>query len=481
MHSVEVFHIGGADVRPSSDHWVDIVAPRDGSTIGRVPLASVEDVDRAVLAARSVFDNGVWSKRTPGDRAAILRNLAQQIEDHRSELARLSVEELGMPIASAEQSAPGAAYNLRNYADLAESTSFCEERETPFSRSLVIREPVGVVVAIPAWNGPLSLGLQKVGAALAAGCTVVWKVPIESPLTSYLCASWFREAGLPDGVVNVISTDITESEYLVGHSAVDMVSFTGSTAVGRRIAEICGRDLRRVALELGGKSAAIVLEDAALSTVVPAVVGASVAFRQGEACTAQTRILVPRSRYDDAVAAFTECISALRVGDPFERETQIGPLISEKHRARVEHYIELGREEGAMIATGGGRPSHMARGWYIEPTLFIGASNKMTICRDEIFGPVAAIIPHDGLDDAIDIANDSPYGLAGTVWTENEGDALRVAREVRTGTFCVNSYLVDPHTPFGGFKASGIGRELGAEGLEEFFELKSVVVEPRGR
>jgi aldehyde dehydrogenase (NAD+) len=479
MFTVDSFFIGGTEVSPISDRRLDVISPRNGVVVGRIPVASTEDVDSAVQAARGAFDKGIWSKSRPKDRADVLRNLATSIENHASELTDLSVEEVGMPIVSAEMSAPHAAYNLRNFAQLAESIVFEEERLTPFSRSLVVREPVGVVVAIPAWNGPLTLGLQKVGAALAAGCTVVWKVPVESPLTSYLFTTWFHDAGLPAGVVNVLSADVVESEYLIAHPGVDMVSFTGSTVVGRRIAEACGRDLRRVALELGGKSAAVVLDDADFSKVVPAIVGASAGFRNGEACTAQTRILVPRSRYDEAVVAFGACISELRVGDPFERATQIGPLVTDKHRLRVERYIDIGRREGAAVVTGGGRPSHMAAGWYVEPTLFANASNDMTICREEIFGPVAALIAHDGIDDAIAIANDSPYGLAGTVWTESETDALRVAREVRTGTFCVNSYTVDPHTPFGGFKASGIGRELGPEGVDEFFELKSIVVEPK--
>ena len=479
MHSIDSFYIGGTQVQPRSDRYLDVVAPRNERTIGRVPLASVEDIDRAVASARTAFDSGLWSKRAPAERAVVLRNLAQHIEDHQREIVELTVEELGIPITSAELSAPSAARIVRTYAQLAESMEFEEERLTPLSRSVVIREPVGVVVAIPAWNGPLTLGLQKVGAALAAGCTVVWKVPVESPLTSYLFATWLQDSGVPDGVVNVVSADVSESEYLVAHPAVDMVSFTGSTAVGRRIAAACGKDLRRVALELGGKSAAIVLEDADLATVVPAIVNASVAFRQGEACTAQTRILLPRSRYEEGVQAFAGEVSSLRVGDPFDRVTRIGPLVNKKHRERVEGYIRLGREEGASIVAGGARPSHLPTGWYVEPTLFANATNDMTICREEIFGPVAAVIPHDGIDDAIAIANDSPYGLAGTVWTQNTDDAIRVAREVRTGTFCVNGYLVDPHTPFGGFKSSGIGRELGPEGIDEFTELKSILVEPR--
>jgi betaine-aldehyde dehydrogenase len=303
---------------------------------------------------------------------------------------------------------------------------------------------------------------------------VILKAPNQDPLACYLLAEVVEQAGLPPGVLNVLVADVAESERLVAHPDVDMVSFTGSTAVGRRIGELCGRDIRRMTLELGGKSAAIVLEDVDLEQAVPGIVRCSVAMIQGQICTMQSRILAPRSRHDELADALAEAIAALPVGDPRDRDTAIGPLITREHRERVERYIAIGHREGAEIRTGGGRPTHLLRGWYVEPTLFAGASNDMRIAREEVFGPVVRVIPHDGLDDAVAIANDSPYGLSGTVWTEDADAALEVARRVRTGTFSLNTYRINPLAPFGGFKQSGIGREMGREGFDDFTELKSI-------
>jgi betaine-aldehyde dehydrogenase len=344
------------------------------------------------------------------------------------------------------------------------------------ARSLVLREPVGVCVLIPPFNGPLTLGTQKAAPALAAGCTLVLKAPVQDPLACYLFAEAAEEAGLPPGVINVLVADAAESERLVTHPGVDKVSFTGSTPVGKRIAELCGRDIRRVTLELGGKSAAIMLDDVDLEKAVPAIVGCSVAMIQGEICTAQSRILAPRARYEEIVDALAATIAALPIGDPADREMVIGPMITRAHRERVEEYIRIGIEEGATLKVGGHRPAQLDRGWYIEPTLFADVTNDMRIAQEEIFGPVVVVIPHDGVDDAVAIANDSPFGLSGTVWTEDADAALDVARRVRTGTFVLNTYTVDPNTPFGGYKQSGIGREMGREGLEEYIELKSIAV-----
>jgi betaine-aldehyde dehydrogenase len=372
--------------------------------------------------------------------------------------------------------APNPVFNFRSYADLAESYAFEEHRNGAGMHSLVRREPVGVVAAIPPFNGPLTLGAQKLAPALAAGCTAILKAPHQDPLACYLLAEVAEEAGLPPGVVSVLVADVPESEHLVTHPGVDHVSFTGSTAVGRRIGELCGRDIRRMTLELGGKSAAIVLDDVDLAKAVPAIVGCSVGMLQGEICTAQSRILAPQSRYDEVVDALAAAVASLPVGDPMDPEMAIGPMITREHRDRVEGYIALGLQEGATVKAGGGRPAGLDRGWYVEPTLFADATNDMRIAREEIFGPVAVVIPHDGFDDAVAIANDSPYGLSGTVWTEDEDAALEAARRVRTGTFAINTYTVDPATPFGGFKQSGIGREMAREGLDGFIEYKSVAL-----
>jgi aldehyde dehydrogenase (NAD+) len=476
LKTYETYFAGGAFVHATSGRSVEVVAPRSEDVIGRVALASTADVDIAVAAARKAFDEGPWPHLTPTERAAALRRLADGLEARAAEVTELAVEEQGFPIWFAQTYMPdNPVANFRTYADLAESYAF-EELRNGAQRSLVVREPVGVVAAIPPFNGPLTLGTQKTAPALAAGCTVILKAPNQDPLSCYLLAEVAEDAGLPPGVLNVLIADVPESEHLVSHPDVDKVSFTGSTQVGRRIGELCGRDIRRMTLELGGKSAAIILDDADLEKVVPGIVGCSVAMLMGEVCTSQTRILAPRSRYGEIVDGLSEAIAALPVGDPTDPGNVIGPLITRAHRDRVERYIAIGREEGATVRVGGGRPAGLDRGWYVEPTLFADATNDMRISREEIFGPVVCVIPHDGIDDAVAIANDSPFGLSGTVWTEDEDAALDVARRVRTGTFSINTYTVDSNTPFGGFKQSGIGREMAREGLDAYIEFKSIAL-----
>ena len=467
----------GSFVAAETDRHAEIISPRTEEVIGRVPLASAADVDHAVDAARRAFDHGEWPRMSPAARAAALRRLAECLDRRAPDLAELGVEENGYPVAFSQgYMALMPSMNLRTYADLAETYPFEEERVSPAATSLVLREPVGVVVAIPPFNGPLTLGTQKLAPALAAGCTVILKAPVQDPLACYVFAEAAEEAGLPPGAVNVLVADVQESERLVTHPGVDKVSFTGSTPVGKRIAEICGRDIRRVTLELGGKSAAIMLDDVDVDKAVPGIIGCSVAMLQGEICTAQARILAPHSRYEEIVDALAAGIAALPVGDPADPATVVGPMITRAHRERVESYIKLGVEEGATLKVGGGRPAHLERGWYVEPTLFADVRNDMRIAREEIFGPVVVAIPHDGVDDAVAIANDSPFGLSGTVWTEDADAALAVARRVRTGTFALNAYTVDPGTPFGGYKQSGIGREMAREGLDAFVEYKSIAV-----
>jgi betaine-aldehyde dehydrogenase len=473
----DTFFVDGAFAQSQTSRFADVVSPRTEQVIGRVPLATSEDVERAVAAARHAFDHGEWPRLAPAERAAAMRRLADCLDRRQADLVELGVDETGYPIAFSEAyMAVMPAINFRMYADIAVSYPFEEERDGPAARSLVRREPVGVAVLIPPFNGPLTLGTQKAAPALAAGCTVILKAPVQDPLACYVFAEAAEEAGLPPGVINVLVADVGESEQLVTHPGVDKVSFTGSTPVGKRIAELCGRDMRRVTLELGGKSAAIMLDDVDVAKAVPGIVGCSVAMLQGEICTAQSRIIVPRSRYDEIVDAFVEQIEALPVGDPADREMAIGPMITSAHRERVEGYIELGRQEGATVTTGGSRPASLDRGWYLEPTLLSGCTNDMRVAQEEIFGPVVVAIPHDGTDDAIAIANDSPFGLSGTVWTEDADAALDVARRVRTGTFALNTYTVDPTTPFGGYKQSGIGREMGVEGLDGYVEYKSIAV-----
>ena len=339
--------------------------------------------------------------------------------------------------------------------------------------TLVRREPVGVVGAIVPWNVPLYVTMSKLAPALVAGCTIVLKPAPETPLDAYILAEAFAEAGLPKGVLNIVSAGREVGEHLVKHPDVDKISFTGSTAAGKRIMSLCGEQLKRVSLELGGKSAAVILDDADLDTTIPGLLPNSL-MNNGEACVAQTRILAPRDRYQEVVDRLVEAVRAMPVGDPMDPATQIGPLVASRQRDRVEGYIAIGQEEGAKVAIGGGRPAGADKGWYVEPTVFVGVDNKMRIAQEEIFGPVVAVIPYDGEADAVRIANDSSYGLSGTVWTADPARGVDVARKVRTGTYTVNGFVLDFATPFGGFKQSGIGRELGPEGLEEYLELKSV-------
>jgi betaine-aldehyde dehydrogenase len=342
------------------------------------------------------------------------------------------------------------------------------------SEMIVRREPVGVVGAIVPWNVPQFVTMSKLAPALIAGCAIVIKPSPETPLDAFKLAELLDEAGIPKGVVSIIPAGREVGEHLVRHPGVDKIAFTGSTAAGRRIAGICGEQLKRCTLELGGKSAAIVLDDADLEQTVAGLKFASL-MNNGQACVAQTRILASRDRYDDVVDAIGGMMGALAVGDPHDAATEVGPLVAERQQERVEKYIALGQEEGAKVEVGGnGRPAGQEKGWYVKPTLFTGVDNSMRIAQEEIFGPVLAVIPYDDPDDAVRIANDSDYGLAGSVWTADVEAGLDIARRVRTGTYGVNQYTMDFMAPFGGYKGSGIGREFGREGLEHYLELKSI-------
>jgi len=340
---------------------------------------------------------------------------------------------------------------------------------------IVRREPVGVVAAIVPWNVPQFVTMSKLAPALLTGCTMVLKPAPETPLDAYLMAEILEEAGVPAGVVNIVPAGREAGEHLVRHAGVDKVAFTGSTAAGRRIASICGEQLKRCSLELGGKSAAIILDDADLASTMEGLKFASL-MNNGQACVAQTRILASRNRYDEVVDALAGLVDGLKVGDPTDPTTDVGPLVAERQQERVEKYIALGQEEGARVVVGGnGRPAGFDRGWYVRPTVFADATNDMRIAQEEIFGPVLTVIPFDGVDDAVRIANDSEYGLAGSVWTGDVATGLDVARRVRTGTYGVNQYTMDFVAPFGGYKASGVGREFGREGMDHYTEIKSIV------
>ncbi|GAA0942155.1 aldehyde dehydrogenase [Actinocorallia libanotica] len=473
MQEYSRFFIGGEWVEPAGTGTIDVVSPHTEEVIGRVPEGTNADIDRAVAAARQAFDHGPWPRMTPAERGEALGRLSAIYAANTQQMADLVVAEMGSPAlfaAFAQSAIPQMV--LQYYVDLASSYTWEEERQGMQGPVTVTKEPVGVVAAIYPWNVPQFTLLLKLAPALLAGCTVVAKPSPETPLDAYLLAEWVKEAGIPDGVVNFVPAGREVGAHLVAHPGVDKVSFTGSTLAGRQIGEVCGRQLKRCTLELGGKSAAIILEDADLATTIEGFKLASL-MNNGQACAAQTRILAPRSRYDEVADALAAMVGGLAVGDPADFATEVGPLVARRQQERVEDYIRIGQDEGAKLLVGGLDRPH-DRGWYVAPTVFGNVTNDMRIAREEIFGPVLALLPYEDEEDAIRIANDSDYGLGGSVWTADVEHGIEVARRVRTGSCGVNLYSIDPNTPFGGFKNSGLGRELGPEGLEAYLEYKSI-------
>jgi betaine-aldehyde dehydrogenase len=456
---------------------VDVRNPATGARIGVASLGSASDMDDAVAAARASFDSGVWATTPPARRAEVLHAAADLLEKRTPELATGITAELGCPIWFSERAhVPNPIRQLRYYADLAKDFAYDEPRTDGVNTSVVTQEPVGVVAAITPWNGPLSTPTLKVAPALAAGCSVVLKPPPETPLTAYALADAFTEAGLPEGVLSIVPADRQAGRHLVEHPDVDKIAFTGSTAAGKKIMAAAAARIARVTLELGGKSAAVLLDDADLDAVIPALLPMALLVN-GQACIAQTRVLVPRHREADVVEALAEALRAQRVGDPMDPNTQIGPLVSERQRDRVTGYIATGRDEGARVVTGGDSPG--GPGWFVNPTLFDGVDNGMRIAQEEIFGPVIAVIAYDssaGDDEAVRIANDSRYGLSGSVWSADQDRALGIARRIRTGMVSINGRPQAFGTPFGGYKESGVGREMGPEGFRSYLETKSIAV-----
>lgn len=468
-------YINGSWDEPTGGESIAVISPTTEQQIGVVPRAANADVDKAVAAAGRALRASDWSGIDAEGRAKILFRLADELEANAKERAELTSVQNGMPIVIATEAEGAAPVGiLRYYAALATQLPLEERRPRLGApgETVVRREPVGVVAAIVPWNYPQVLTMFKVAPALAAGCTVVLKPAPETTLDALELAAAAERAGLPAGVLNVVTGGADIGEYLVSHPGVHKVAFTGSTTAGRAIGEICGRLLRPVTLELGGKSAAIVLDDADLEATAAGLATASM-LNNGQTCHLSTRILAPRSRYDQVVAAVAGMASSLPVGDPLDSATFIGPLVSSRQRDRVETYIQLGKDAGAKLITGGGRPDRDA-GWFVEPTVFADVDNSSRIAQEEIFGPVLSVIPYDDVNEAVSIANDSEYGLGGSIWTSDPEKGLDIARRVETGSVGINFYDLDLGAPFGGVKASGLGRELGPEGMAAYYQFKSI-------
>jgi acyl-CoA reductase-like NAD-dependent aldehyde dehydrogenase len=463
-------YIGGRWVEPASAGLLDVFDSTTEEVMARVPEGAPEDVNRAVAAARAAFDS--WSGTPVEERARILKAVSEKLAARQGEIAGVIAAEVGMPLPLATAVQAGLPAMISgSFAKLLSEYAFEEQ----VGNSLIVKEAVGVVGCITPWNYPLHQVVAKVAPALAAGCTVVLKPSEVAPITAFILAEIFDEVGLPAGVFNLVTgIGPVVGEALAAHTDVDMISFTGSTRAGRRVSELASQTVKRVALELGGKSANIILDDADFVKAVRSGVS-NCYFNSGQTCSAHTRMLVPRGRMDEAARIAKQAAEGFTVGDPREGKSKLGPLVSEVQRERVRNYIRKGIEEGATLVTGGAEPPEgLERGYFVRPTVFANVRNDMTIAREEIFGPVLSIIPYEDEDDAVRIANDTIYGLAGGVWSGDAERAKRVARRLRTGQVDINGGSFNPFAPFGGYKQSGNGRELGRYGLEEYLEVKSL-------
>ena len=466
--------IGGQWHATASQRMLEVIDPSRETYAGSALEATTEDIDLAVAAAREAFDRGPWPSLSVDERATFLERLADGIDARAEELTELAILERGVPRTQAPSYAMMAALSLRETAALAREFEWVENRKRmDGGYSRIVREPVGVVAGIVPWNGPLPSAAMKIAPALVAGCTMVLKPAPTTPLATYVLGDIAQQIGLPAGVLNIVAADREVSEHLVRHPGIDKVAFTGSSATGKRIAAICAERVARVTLELGGKSASVVLDDTDVAEALPTLVTGGTRST-GQACWANTRMLVPEARKDEIVEAVAEGYRAIRVGDAHDEATQMGPIAFEAQLRKVQGYIELAQSEGARLVTGGGRPGGLDRGWFVEPTLFDGVDNDMRIAREEVFGPVVVVIPYRDEAEAIAIANDSPYGLGGSVISADPERAYGVARRIRTGMVGVNGMYLDPMVPFGGMKESGLGRENGVEGLLSFTEIKAV-------
>lgn len=454
---------------PAGPGLIDVESASTQETIGRVPEASPDDIDAAAEAASCAFET--WSQTTPQERADWLDKIAAELELRTSDIAKTIAQEVGSPLSMATSIQAGLPVMVtKSYAQLARTYHF----EETIGNSLILREPAGIVGAITPWNYPLHQIMAKVAPALAAGCTIILKPSELAPLNAFLLAEVCESIGLPPGVVNIVSGyGAVVGEAITTHPLVDLVSFTGSLRAGRRVMSLAADTIKKVTLELGGKSANVILEDAPLEKAVGIGVKNAM-LNSGQTCSAWTRMIVPRAKQDEVIDIAVKTLGSLKVGDPLDASSRLGPLISGPQRARVESYVQTGKREGARLVAGGGRPAEFARGYYVQPTLFADVQSQMTIAQEEIFGPVLSILPYDSENEAISIANDTIYGLAGGVWSADPDRAMQVARRVRAGQVDINGGRYNPLAPFGGYKQSGVGRELGKYGLEEYFQVKAL-------
>ncbi|MCV7298831.1 aldehyde dehydrogenase [Mycobacterium barrassiae] len=467
-------YIGGRWQAPATTRRLSVISPHTEQPIGETPEASPEDVDKAVAAGRTAFDEGPWPRLSVGERMEKIEKLASIYMSETDAIADLITAEMGSP-KTFSRLGQGAGALAQMHLNLATAKEFpwVERRPGLFGDVHLRRAPVGVVGAIVPWNVPQFLIMPKMIPALIAGCTVVVKPAPETPLDAMWLAEMLDEVDVPEGVVSILPGGRDTGEALVRHPGVDKISFTGSSATGRHIAALCGEQLKRVSLELGGKSAAIILDDADIDRTVQHLKMASL-MNNGQACVAQTRILVSERKHDEVVDALAGMMAGLQVGDPADDATDVGPLVAQRQQHRVQSYIQAGIDEGARMVLGG-KDKPYDRGWYVQPTLFTDANNDMKIAREEIFGPVLTVLKYSDEADAVRIANDTDYGLAGSVWTADVAHGLEIGAQIRAGTYGINMYTLDTTAPFGGFKQSGIGREFGAEGLSEYVELQSTV------